>query len=672
MSAEELLQRIQELEEQNKKLEHSLSYFKSKEKSSVDFLLDSIPGYAFVKDKELHYIGANRTFCDLLKIPYDKIAGKTDYDIFPKDLAEKYIKDDRTVIETGQPLLVEEITVDANNQGHRFIVATKKLPWYDNEGNIIGLYGLGFDISGLNYIDELKEAKESAEKSELTFRKLFEDSADAILLIDKSGVFVECNQAALNLLKTTREQFIFQPPVNISPEYQPNGRKSDEAALEMIELAYKNGLHRFDWTCINSENEEFIVEVSLMPIFVKGQKMLHTTWRDITSRKKMELDLIHAKKKAEEANRLKSEFIKNMSHEIRTPMNGIIGFSNMLDKSGITVEKRRYYSKIVQNSSQQLLKIIDDILEISTLETKQETLKEEEFCLNDLLMELFSIFNLNSKQRNIPIYVKKAFQDEESYIISDKTKLNKILSNLIDNALKFTNEGFIELGYFIESDNLVLYVKDTGIGILQKNQEIIFERFSQESIEITEKHGGLGLGLSICRENAQLLGGDISLESVKGKGSTFNLNIPYKIAKSKKIESSDSLSNDLIKNEKYKILVAEDEEVNYLYIEALFQEEYNHNCVLFHAKNGEEAIRKCLDSDINLVLMDIKMPLMGGLEAAKKIKAKYPNLPIIAQTAYSTQSDKDLALRCGCNDFISKPIRKDELFGLINKHLDFK
>ena len=243
--------------------------------------------------------------------------------------------------------------------------------------------------------EQLRKAKELAEENELTFRKLFEDSSDAILLIDKTGVFVECNQAALDLLKMTREEFLFKPPVNISPVYQPNGRKSQEAALEMIELAYKKGLHRFDWTCLNAKGEVFIVEVSLMPIIVKGQTMLHTTWRDITNRKEFEVELLKAKEKAEESDRLKTEFINNMSHEIRTPMNGILGFSTFLSNENLTNDKRKHYVNIIQNSGHQLMRIIDDILEISKLGTKQVKISEKEICLNDLLLEHFSIFDIN-------------------------------------------------------------------------------------------------------------------------------------------------------------------------------------------------------------------------------------------------------------------------------------
>ncbi|ASB48254.1 PAS domain S-box protein [Alkalitalea saponilacus] len=392
---------------------------------------------------------------------------------------------------------------------------------------------------------------------------------------------------------------------------------------------------------------------------------------DITERKKMLEELVSAKEKAEQSDRLKTEFLNNMSHEIRTPMNGIIGFSDMLDEPNLPEERRRYYSKIIQNSSHQLLRIIDDILEIATLETKQEKTHKTEFNLNDFLMELFSIFNLKSKERNIPLYLKKALHDDQSYIISDKTKLNKIISNLLENALKFTSNGFIEFGYCVENELFKIFVKDTGIGIAPKNHQMVFERFSQEDEEVSNKHGGLGLGLSISKENAQLLGGNITLESEKSKGSTFIVSIPYIPGRKNEITNNSYEHSKAIK--KQTILVAEDEEVNYLFIQALFEAETDGNYNLIHAKNGQEVLDICLkNKNIDIVLMDIKMPVMNGLKATEKIKSKLPKLPIIAQTAYSTEYDKKLALEHGCDDFISKPIEKAKLLELISKYMHIK
>lgn len=241
-------------------------------------------------------------------------------------------------------------------------------------------------------------------------------------------------------------------------------------------------------------------------------------------------ELIKAKAKIEESDRLKTEFINNMSHEIRTPMNGILGFSNLLSKSGLTHEERKRFINIIQNSSNQLLRIIDDILEISKLGTKRVRVLEDKVCLNVLLLELFSIFDIKAKESKIPLYLKKGLSDIDSVIFTDKTKLNKILSNLLDNALKFTKEGFIEFGYTVVNNEIEIYVKDTGIGIKADKQGIIFERFSQEDENIAPNYGGLGLGLSITKENTELLGGEISVESEKGKGSAFFVRIPYKPA----------------------------------------------------------------------------------------------------------------------------------------------
>ncbi|MEN8249193.1 MAG: ATP-binding protein [Bacteroidota bacterium] len=250
---------------------------------------------------------------------------------------------------------------------------------------------------------------------------------------------------------------------------------------------------------------------------------------DTTEKKEIEQELINAKEKAEESDRLKSEFFDNMSHEVRTPLNGILGFSNFLKKPNVTDEQRVEYINIIQNSGHQLLQIIDDILEISKLGSNQTALLEEEVNVNDLLQELFSVFELKSIKNNIPLILKKGLPDTNSIIITDKTKLNRIVSNLLENAFKFTSDGYIEFGYKLEEGKLAIYVKDTGIGIRPEKQNIIFERFSQEEKELSQKVGGLGLGLSIAKEHAKLLGGSIRLNSEKGKGSTFYVTIPFKL-----------------------------------------------------------------------------------------------------------------------------------------------
>lgn len=401
--------------------------------------------------------------------------------------------------------------------------------------------------------------------------------------------------------------------------------------------------------------------------------------KELIFRKNSELllknqELRQAKERVEESDRLKTEFLNNMSHEIRTPMNGIIGFSKLLDQPDISQEKKKHYSKIVQNSSYQLLRIIDDILEISNLETQQEKVKESKFCLNDFLMELYSILTLKHKQecKAIDFRISKALEDMESHITSDKARLNKILSILLENAFRYTQSGSIELGYTISNARLSFYVKDTGIGISADKHEQVFNRFSQEEKEISRSYGGLGLGLAIAKENAKLLGGDITLESKKGEGSTFTVNIPYKahIITSYSRPKENINAAAATKSTAYTVLIAEDEEMNYLFLETLIQDYEETNYKVIHAKNGQEAVDMCKSkADIDIVLMDIKMPIMDGYEASRQIRAARPQLPIIAQSAYTTATDIDLALNAGCNDHIAKPTDKNMLFKLMNKHL---
>ncbi|MEA3452613.1 MAG: response regulator, partial [Bacteroidota bacterium] len=399
------------------------------------------------------------------------------------------------------------------------------------------------------------------------------------------------------------------------------------------------------------------------------------TLRDIQEQKKNENELIIAKEKAEESNQLKTEFIHNMSHEIRTPMNGILGFSNFLNNPELSNEKIKHYTSIIHSSGKQLMRIIDDILEISKLGTKQVKVYEKEICLNDLLLELFAIFDIKAKENKTPLYLNKELSNKNSIILTDETKLNKILSNLLENALKFTNEGFIEFGYTIvvneihEFHLLQLYVKDTGIGIKPESKKIIFERFSQEEKELSKNVGGLGLGLSIAKENAELLGGKITVQSEKGKGSTFFVTIPYKPVNYKTDNYYTAKYKTTQKQDKYTILIVEDEEVNYLYIDTLLKN-IELNLTTLHAKHGKEAIEMCKKNvEIDFVFMDLKMPIMSGFEATKQIKEFRPDLPIVAQTAYSTNDKKEQAFSAGCNDFISKPIREETLNEIINKYL---
>ena len=409
-----------------------------------------------------------------------------------------------------------------------------------------------------------------------------------------------------------------------------------------------------------------------------GINLIAVIFEDITKRKQIELKRVSDKEKAEESKKLSNDFISNLSHEIRTPMNGVLGFTKFLSDPNLTDIKRKHYVSIIQNSGKQLMRTMDDLLEFSKLGTKQVKVIEKEVCLNDFFFELFTVFDVKAKENKIPLYLRKGLSDKESTVLIDETKLNNVLGNLLENALKFTRNGFIEFGYKKIGSNLEIYVKDTGIGIKSDHQKSIFGRFSKEEKESSKNIGGLGLGLWIARENTNLLGGEITLKSKKDKGSTFFVTLPYNPALSY-LDNNSSTSNLKEEEEeeeeahKCNILIAEDEEINFLFLEILLKNEVDLNCSIVHAKNGEEAVAICRKNpEIDFVLMDLKMPVMDGFEAIKLIKEFRPELPIVAQTAFSSAEDKERVFAAGFNDFLSKPIGQEALREVINKQKEQK
>jgi len=515
-----------------------------------------------------------------------------------------------------------------------------------------------------------QKQKQSEEKLRILSRAV-EQSPASILITDADGKITYINPKFTELTGYSAEEVLGQ-----NPRFLKSGEMTSDYYKEIWQTIISGKEWLGEFHNKKKDGELYWEQASISPIFDSAGTITHflAIEEDITGRKQTEIELINAKEKAEESNRLKTEFLHNMSHEIRTPMNGILGFSTLLDDQGISSEKQKQYIKFITNSSTQLLRIIDDILEISQLETKQVKAHKEKVCLNDLLLELFSIFDMKAKEKKIPLYLNKSLSDKRSLIYTDTLKLNKILGNLLENALKFTSAGFVEIGYQLKGNTMEIYVQDTGIGINPEKQEIIFERFSQEEKELSKVYGGLGLGLSIAKENIELLGGSITLKSEKGKGSTFYVTIPYVPVDSNEQVTRSEADIKIIsaKNDPYTILIVEDEEVNYLYLEALLELRDDLNIKLLHAKNGQEAIEMCKHNEqINIVLMDIKMPVMNGYEATKQIKEYRPDLPIIAQTAYSTKEDKDLAKSAGCDDFISKPIKGETLNRIIDRYHAF-
>ena len=381
-------------------------------------------------------------------------------------------------------------------------------------------------------------------------------------------------------------------------------------------------------------------------------------------RKKVENELNKALVQAQESDKLKSAFLANMSHEIRTPMNGIIGFSELCLDPNITKDKQKEYAEIVIKSSKRLLSIVNDILDISKIEAGAVTLNLESVNLNKLLDEVESFFAPIARENNLILNCERGLENFKSSVETDKTKLNQVLTNLLSNAFKFTDTGSVTFGYQLIGDHLQFYVKDTGIGVEENLQNKIFDRFSQGNLDLSKQHKGTGLGLAITKKIVELFNGEIWLNSNEN-GTTIYFTIPFIKSKVPLISSviEEQKPAIQVKNREINILVAEDEEYNMMYITELFS---TTNFKIIEANNGKKALELAQNHpEIQLVLMDIKMPVMDGNEAMKEIKKLRPSLPIIALSAFAMESDKSKALALGFDAYLTKPLDRTILFQLI-------
>ncbi len=387
-------------------------------------------------------------------------------------------------------------------------------------------------------------------------------------------------------------------------------------------------------------------------------------------RKRMEWDLLSAKKNAEESDRLKTAFLANMSHEIRTPMNAIVGFSELLLIENINTNKKLEFNKLIRNSCDDLLMLVNDIIDISKIEAGQLKFHPTKFSIKELLIELKHIGEqrIATKEKSLRIIFDNQ-KDIDFDIFVDKIRIKQIFLNLIGNAIKFTDVGSIHFGFHFKKNKFItFYVKDTGIGISHDEQKNIFESFRQIETTISRNYGGTGLGLSISKNLTEQMGGSLNIISDLDKGSLFSFTIPFSKQKTnKKLQNiKHSQKPKKLKLNNKTILVVEDEPRNAKLISILLT---TIHAKVVNAYNGLEAIEAVKKEKPDLVLMDIQMPEMDGLEATKRIKSIYSDIPIIAQTAYAMKEDREKCIKAGCNGYISKPIKKDELFSVIEKNL---
>jgi len=508
--------------------------------------------------------------------------------------------------------------------------------------------------------EEIKLSNEIANRlkeSEEKFRSAMENSADAIFITDQQGKYLYSNKAVTMMLGYTSEEIKSKTIIDLSP------RDKRDEYFEIFKQVLSKGKVFTEIELLKKDGN--FISTDLNSVLLPGG-LVYGSFRDISERKHAKEKLIKAKDKAEESDRLKTAFLHNISHEIRTPMNAIVGFTALLGEPGVDSQTRESYIEVIMQSSNNLLAIISDIVDISNIEANIVKIVKNEINFNSTLKSLRNQFLPIAGDKKIQFICETGVPDSDAFVITDNARLTQILSNLINNAIKFTDKGYVKVGCELRNKFLEFRVSDTGIGIPEEFHQKIFDRFFQVQNTISRLYEGTGLGLAISKAYVELLGGKIWLTSEPGAGTSFYFTIPYErqtIVPLPVIEKP--VNKGFVFTEKKTILVAEDIDSNFQLVSYFLS---GTNSDIIRAVNGKEAVEKCLSNkSIDLILMDIKMPEMDGCTAVKLIREANITIPIIAQTAYI--DDREQAIEFGCSGFISKPFDKKGLLQIIQQFI---
>lgn len=631
-------------------------------------------------DKNYNYLYFNKTHKDVMKYAYNK-----DVEIGMNMLDCMTSGEDREDLKLNFDRALRgesHITIREFGYVKKSWYETKFNPILNDSNEIIGITTFANDIT------ERKQAEHDLRKSEERFRQVTESSGEWIWEVDTKGVYTYASSMTNPLLGYHPKEIVGKKHFyDFFPPYVKE--KLKDAAFEVF--AKKESFNNFENPNLHKDGHLVILETSGHPILDDDGHLLgyRGSDKDISDRKRVEVELIAAKEKAEESDRLKSAFLANMSHEIRTPMNGILGFAELLKEPGLSGKEQQEYIRVIEKSGDRMLNIINDIVSISKIESGQMEVNMKKTNINEQIEYIYTFFQPEIEEKGIQFSFRNTLPSKKSIITTDREKVYSILTNLVKNAIKFTSKGSIEFGYTLKKDSeplrtehtstplsnlgqtaeLEFYVKDSGIGIPKDRLEVIFERFVQADTNDTNAFQGAGLGLSITKAYVEMLGGKIWVESEAGKGSTFYFTLPYRIEPIKGDSAKDELlpPAEVAPIKKLKILIAEDTESSEQLI-LIAVRTYAKEIIC--ARTGTKAVETCRNnSDIDLVLMDIRMPEMDGFEATRQIRKFNKDVIIIAQTAYAFESDRKKAIAAGCDDYISKPISADELKQKVSKHL---
>lgn len=636
---------------------------RDEERALLKTIIRSIPNLIWLKNYEGIYLACNREFERFFGKSESEIVGKKDYDFIDPELAKFFRDNDRAAIAADKPTVNEEWITYADD-GRRALLSTTKAPIRTADGTLIGVLGVAHDIT------ERKLVEENLRESEEKFKRIFESNPEPVVLVALLDArYLGVNEAFLKLMEYTREEVIGRTV----PELGIWVDQAEQASFRG--LLAKNGCVRdLEVRLMAKSGEVRTVILSADLIEIEHQKCMLSVVKDISERKLMEEELRHAKEVAEVANQAKSEFLANVSHEIRTPLNGVLGMLQLLETTDPNDEQKEYLFGAIR-SSYRLTRLLSDILDISRIEAGRMEVIETEFNIKIMWDTIRELFDMEARGKGLRLEFGRD-EDLPLVLIGDEARLRQILFNLVGNAIKFTEKGGIRIdasllpGASDSSVRVLVTVSDTGIGIPDEYLKTIFEPFVQAEGSYTRRFQGAGLGLSIVRRLVKLLGGEIAIDSTPGEGTTIYLSLPFKLPKTEQksvaIPVSDSSSPG---RGPLSILLAEDDSISSITCKRMLEKS---GYSVTAAKDGQEALQRLTEQDFDLILMDVQMPVMDGVEATKAIRnasnlGAKSSIPIIAMTAYAMSGDREKFLAAGMNDYISKPVDKAALIEVIER-----
>ena len=633
---------------EKEKLEDSESKYRSIFQGSPD-------GILIADEQTKMIIYANSSQCRLFGHTEDELKTMTIAGIHPKDAFPDILAEFERISQ-GEKILAENIQCLRKN-GEIF--------YADIASSFITINGRKCSVGFFRDITNRKRTEDELKNNAALLTNLIINLHEGVLLEGSSRKILLTNQLFCDMfgIPAPPEALLGADCSNAAEESKMFFKDPDKFIADIrVILARKKAALNDELELVDGR----FFERDYIPTFLNNEYSGHLwKYRDITQRRKAEVLLQEALIKAEASNRLKTAFMNNISHEVRTPLNGIMGFGNLLTDPSLTTEERQQYNQFLKASGNRLISTITDYMDISLIASGNLEVSLKPVNVSDVLKDLQIKFQDSCGVKNIVLNLSIPREQEHLMLITDSALLRKIISCLLDNAIKFTSLGSISFGYSVKSNSIEFFVIDTGIGIAPEARERIFEPFMQENITDTRGHEGSGLGLSIIRGFLKLLDSEIRLESAKGQGASFFFSLPMAQGTTEENEPIDIQigHTEIIRPV---ILIAEDDLNSDFYMEILLKSVAS---IVFKAANGKEAVEMCrLHPDISLVLMDLMMPVMDGLESTRQIKALRKDLPVIAVTAYALGGDKKKALDAGCADFLSKPVSKTDLLEKLKKY----